>query len=236
MLLYLIRHGDPDYTQDCLTPRGKRQAEAVAHRLANARIDRVYSSTMGRALETAQPTCELLGKECIRVDWAREYSGKVTFPDGEKRTLAQMPGFRILGGGAIDLPYEQAFDVPLLAESGIQSKQEHMIEGARAFLEELGYREENGLFRVLRPSEERIALFCHGNMSHGLLSWMLHIPFQIMWTAFGFTHTGVTVIRFKNEEVGFEPGFTFPHCLTLDDMSHLYAEHLPLQFARADYL
>lgn len=32
MLLYLIRHGDPDYTTDSLTERGIAQAEAVGKR------------------------------------------------------------------------------------------------------------------------------------------------------------------------------------------------------------
>ena len=34
MLLFLIRHGDPIYDPDSLTPLGKKQAEAVAKRLA----------------------------------------------------------------------------------------------------------------------------------------------------------------------------------------------------------
>ena len=29
MLLYFIRHGDPCYHPDCLTPLGLRQAEAI---------------------------------------------------------------------------------------------------------------------------------------------------------------------------------------------------------------
>ena len=27
MLLYIIRHGDPDYENDCLTKKGKKQAD-----------------------------------------------------------------------------------------------------------------------------------------------------------------------------------------------------------------
>ena len=43
MLLFLIRHGDPIYEPDSLTPLGKKQAEALAKRLALYGIDRVFT-------------------------------------------------------------------------------------------------------------------------------------------------------------------------------------------------
>ena len=64
MLLYIIRHGDPDYSTDTLTEKGVLQAEAVGKRLAATGIDKIYSSPMGRARLTAEPTCRLLGLEC----------------------------------------------------------------------------------------------------------------------------------------------------------------------------
>lgn len=63
MLLYIVRHGDPIYETDSLTDRGRRQAEAVGKRLLDAKIDRIFSSPMGRAKETAEPACRLLGIE-----------------------------------------------------------------------------------------------------------------------------------------------------------------------------
>ena len=63
MLLYIVRHGDPDYTTDTLTERGLVQAEAVGKRIFDSKIDRIFSSPMGRAMETADPACRLLGLE-----------------------------------------------------------------------------------------------------------------------------------------------------------------------------
>ena len=63
MLLYIVRHGIPDYTTDTLTPDGEKQAEAVAHRLVPAGIDEIYASPLGRARQTAEPTCRALGLE-----------------------------------------------------------------------------------------------------------------------------------------------------------------------------
>ena len=39
MLLYVIRHGHPDYTTDSLTELGWKQAEAVGKRIAKSKID-----------------------------------------------------------------------------------------------------------------------------------------------------------------------------------------------------
>ena len=61
MLLYIVRHGDPIYETDTLTERGRWQAEAVSKRMQRAGINCVYSSPMGRAVETARPTAEKLG-------------------------------------------------------------------------------------------------------------------------------------------------------------------------------
>ena len=43
MLLYIVRHGDPDYANDTLTERGKLQAEAVGKRIAHAKVDKIFS-------------------------------------------------------------------------------------------------------------------------------------------------------------------------------------------------
>ena len=63
MILYYIRHGDPTYNPDQLTPLGKRQAEAVARRLSQYGLDEIYVSSSNRAQETCRPTCEILKKE-----------------------------------------------------------------------------------------------------------------------------------------------------------------------------
>ena len=72
MILYYIRHGDPIYSPNSLTPLGHRQAEAVAKRLAVYGLDKIYASTSNRAVLTAQPTCELLKMQAEMLDFADE--------------------------------------------------------------------------------------------------------------------------------------------------------------------
>jgi broad specificity phosphatase PhoE len=71
MRFLFIRHGEPDYINDCLTPTGRLQAEAAAKRLAGEGICEIFASPLGRAQETAGYTAEALGlmekKESIPV-------------------------------------------------------------------------------------------------------------------------------------------------------------------------
>ena len=127
--------------------------------------------------------------------------------------------------GAIDLPYDRGFECPGFRESGMKTASERIVAGGRAFLERLGYREDGGVYRILQPSEEKVALFCHTVMGRLWLSHLLHIPVHLMWSGFQVTHTGVTVLEFRNRE----NGVTAPRCLCFSDMSHLYADGLDLR-------
>ncbi|WP_332762174.1 MSMEG_4193 family putative phosphomutase [Pseudarthrobacter sp.] len=86
-LLLLVRHGVTPTTGRVLPGRapglhlsdtGRAQAEKVAERLADLRVDAVYSSPLERAVETAEPTAARAGRnvthddgllECDFGDW-----------------------------------------------------------------------------------------------------------------------------------------------------------------------
>ena len=65
MKIVFVRHGHPDYHEDCLTELGHLQAETAARRLESEGIEEIYSSTRGRALETAQYTAKRIGISTI---------------------------------------------------------------------------------------------------------------------------------------------------------------------------
>lgn len=224
MLLYIIRHGDPIYVTDTLTERGRLQAEAVGKRMVAAGIDRVFSSPMGRAKETAEPTCRLLGLDCTIEDWTHEVGDErlTAYPDGELKSISILQNTVYRENGNVDIPYDRAMEVTGISESKINEAVEYIEREGNAFLEKLGYRYENGVYRILRPNEERVALFCHAVFTRTWLSTLLHIPLHIVTAGFQVTHTGVTVLEFKNNE----NGFTAPKCRCFSDISHLYAEGL----------
>ena len=72
MKLYFIRHGQPIYDPDSLTPLGEEQAKALSKWFLSRPLDRVYASSSNRAVQTSMPTCRLQGKEPILCDWAHE--------------------------------------------------------------------------------------------------------------------------------------------------------------------
>ena len=88
MLLFIVRHGDPIYNPDSLTPKGHLQANALAKRFAVNGLDKIYSSPLIRAQQTAQPTCDILGLPMQIEEWTSESlaaeSFFVTRPDGSR--------------------------------------------------------------------------------------------------------------------------------------------------------
>ena len=227
MFLYIVRHGDPIYETDSLTERGMRQAEAVSKRMAASGINRVFSSPMGRARMTAEPTCRLLGLDCQIEAWAHEIEEErlTPFPDGKLKSVTNVPGFYYREKGMISLPYEQSYSCQGFRDTAMKQATDRIEAGGRDFLERLGYREEEGVYRILRPNDDRVALFCHSAMARAWLSTLLHIPIHLMWAGFEYTHTGVTVLEFPN----YESGVTAPKCLCYSDMSHLFAAGLDMR-------
>ncbi|MBO5060283.1 MAG: histidine phosphatase family protein [Clostridia bacterium] len=226
MLLYIIRHGDPNYETDTLTERGKLQAEAVGKRIFHSKIDRIFSSPMGRAKETAEPACRLLGVEKNIEEWTHEIGDErlTPFPDGIRKSISLVQNTYYRENGNINLSYADTYSCDGIKQSGMNMAMKYIEEHGNEFLERLGYREENGIYRILRKNDEKIALFCHSAFARAWLSILLHIPLHIMWSSFDYTHTGVTVIEFKNND----NGVTAPQCLCFSDVSHLYAEKLDL--------
>ncbi len=222
MLLYLVRHGDPVYATDSLTERGMLQAEAVAKRMAAEKIDELYCSPMGRARLTAEPTCRLLGLDCKIEEWTHEiYPGDLytPFPDGVKKSLTRVQNTYYRENGNIDISYYDSYSCPGFDMSNMKEAVSYIEEHGKEFLQRLGYKEENGIFRILEPNDKKIALFCHGAFTRAWLSVLLHIPIHIVWSGMGITHTGITLIEFKNNE----NGYTAPKCLYISDIGHLYA-------------
>ena len=57
MKLMIIRHGDPNYEIDSLTPTGWKEAEALAVMMENIPVKEYYVSPLGRAREIGRASC-----------------------------------------------------------------------------------------------------------------------------------------------------------------------------------
>ena len=72
MRLIFVRHGEPDYINDCLTENGVIQAKSTAERLKKEPISAIYASPMGRAKQTASYTAEDHGLDINVLDFMHE--------------------------------------------------------------------------------------------------------------------------------------------------------------------
>ena len=93
MRIVFVRHGEPDYAHDCLTPLGELQAKAAAERLREEGIGAIYTSPQGRARQTADAAAEVLGLTPQTLDFMHELhwgsaDGEETYADGHPWHIA----------------------------------------------------------------------------------------------------------------------------------------------------
>lgn len=186
MRLYLIRHAEPAYPRDALTPRGHRQARALARRLERAGIGHVYSSPLQRALETARYTAERLGLDVEVEPWTRELEDW-WIPDeilGE-RPVWQVDAATLRAARDPGPPphLREAFARLRAAGDGFLARHGHVREGPR--------------YRVEGRPEQAIALFCHAGFALTWLADLLAIPLPLLWAGFSLPPGSVTTVVFE---------------------------------------
>lgn len=236
MLLFYVRHGDPCYNPDSLTPLGMRQAESVSKRLALFGIDKVFASTSTRAVQTARPTCELLNLPLTEIESFNE-----DLADQESKKIYEKPN-----GGTLRLwpwthpEYRRIFlskEVRNLGDHWYENPKiscfregyDRIAEATDSWLASLGYHHdvESGTYHVTsKHPNERIALFAHEGIGKFMLSHILDIPFPLYAVNFDMTPSGVTVIELRT----WKEGTTTARMLTLSNDSHLYRDGLPLNY------
>ena len=228
MILYIVRHGEPDYVADSLTPLGRQQAQALVRRFQQSGLDRIYASPMGRARQTAQPTADALGLKIKIEPWMREIWPELalTLPDGRRSFVIDMPADE-LRSPENRRRYQDWYDMPAL--DSIQGRQawERVNRYSDDFLRRLGYRRvSEGVYSAEKPGDGRVAVFCHAGFGITWLAQLLGMPPHLVWPSFYMTHTGVTVLRFESNP----SGLVTPRCLCLSDMSHLFESGLPYSY------
>lgn len=228
MILYIVRHGEPLYGPDILTELGQKQAQALVRRFEKNGLDRIFSSPMGRARQTAQPTADALGLPVKIEPWMREIWPELvlTQPDGRLCFVVDMQA-DILRSPENRDHYNDWYNMPAL--EGIEGEQVwgRVTRYSDDFLLRLGYRRlQDGVYSAEHPNEERVAVFCHAGFGVTWLAHLLGIPPHLAWASFTMTHTGVTVVQFTQTP----SGLVTPRCLCLSDMSHLLDSGLPYSY------
>ena len=95
MEIIIVRHCEPDYSIDSLTPKGWREAELLSDRLSKMDITEIYCSPQGRAKDTASLTLKKIHREAKELEWLREFKGhvKYDFLDQPIRCWDMLPAY-----------------------------------------------------------------------------------------------------------------------------------------------
>lgn len=201
MKIILVRHGHPDYENDCLTPLGHEQAEKAAIRLKDEGIEKIYSSPFGRAYETAMHTAKVLSQDVTKLDFMHEIKwgssdGKEIYREGHPWDTSL---YAIsLGHSLMD---EEWTKTSPFSNNVVFSEVERVAAESDKWFETLGYRREGANYRVIGDNTQRtIALFSHGGSSSALLSHMLNLPFFYLCRAICPDFTAITVLSLSDEK------------------------------------
>lgn len=215
MRMIFVRHGEPDYTHDCLTETGRRQAAAVAERLAEEGITEIYSSPNGRAKETASYTAEKLGLPVTVLPYMHEISwGGADIPEnGHPWTLSDRmidrEGFEFYERNWRDHPYFKE-NAALMYFDAISGQIDDLILT-------LGYRHEGSRFLCEAGDDRTVALFSHGGSGGCVLAHLLSLPFPYVTSVMPYGFTSVTILDFPAC-----PGeYVHPRLALFNDMAHL---------------
>jgi len=226
MKIILIRHGDPDYANDCLTDKGKREAVLLSERVAKWKITDIYCSPLGRAVETASYSLEKIKREAITCDWLKEFFFPVTDPVSGRFGVPWdfVPSFR-----TNELSFYDRYawlDSPVMQEApDIKDKYFEVCNELDKVIAKYGYVRDGGFYRVpgkkevfiketaapgsiyapfhFDEDEDIIVMFCHLGIISVLLSHLLGIPFPLLPHSFYLAPTSVTILgteeRWSNE-------------------------------------
>lgn len=240
MRLIFIRHGDPDYANDNLTEKGKREVALLTERVCKWKnITAFYSSPLGRALATGAPALKRLDRKAEVKDWLQEFPTWHESKQGQKeRTWDVVP--------EVLCSHKEFFDKDEWCKNDymgdmIQKRYKEVCDGIDNLLKEYGYeRNTKGFYNVSTPipnhnwnepidnyhlksikddypEETTLVFFCHLGVMFTIISHLIGISPMQLWHGFYVSPTSVTVL---NSEERFE-GQAWFRVERLGDTKHL---------------
>ncbi len=199
MRLIFVRHGHPDYEHDCLTPLGHLQAEATAERLADEPICTVYTSSCGRAVETARHIAAKHGLDIEPpFDFMREFHW------GMPETTYGGSPYRMADAMIADnqslLSPNWKQEMPFCEGSRLLNQFPAAEAGFDRFLSGLGFEREGNFYRVRRQNDDTVVMTSHGTISTVILSYLFNLPFPFLCQTLIPDYTAITVVQFSGEK------------------------------------
>lgn len=228
MRILIIRHGDPDYEHDSLTPKGWKEAEYLSERISKMDIAAFYVSPLGRARDTASLTLKKMNRTATECQWLREFAPTIQRPDVTDRRMISWDWLpqdwtKEEDFYRRDLWYTQS----AMLEGKVKNEYDWVITNFDALLAKHGYVRSGENYHVEKASNDTLAFFCHFGLECVLLSHLMNVSPMILWHHTCAAPTSVTTIYTEERR----KGTAIFRVAGFGDISHLYANHEEPAFA-----
>lgn len=218
MKLILVRHGDPNYKDNCLTPLGHIQAEAVAPKIAALSPTALYTSSYGRAVETAQHTADYLQMPVTVLDFMHEISsGFPDLPQEERLRYSPWLSTKAMLDAGEDITHYDFSEHFAWKGTRFEESYARVTRGFDAWVRELGYEREKTYYRCTRKNDDNLVIFAHGGSISCLLAHFTGLTPQFICGYVHLSCTGITVLRFEGEE----GAIVTPNIRKINEDSHI---------------
>lgn len=199
MRIIFVRHGHPDYEKDCLTDLGHLQAEACAKRLSEEKITKFFSSSCGRAYETAEHIAAPLKMEIEKCDFMREIQwgskdGDQIFKDGHPWYVAD----DMVSNGQDLMDEDWEHKEPFI-KNKVTDYVQNVIRGFDRWLASLGYERDGLYYRVHNGNPDTVLMASHGGSSSAVLSRLFNLNFPFICASLKPDFTSVTIVSLEGE-------------------------------------
>ena len=218
MKLLIVRHGDPDYSVDSLTPAGWREAELLVPRLSKLDVKAFYVSPLGRARDTASLTLKAMGREAEICPWLEEFKTGVRKPYEDRINVAWdwLPEVWTAEPRFYDRK-DWMYVEPVRAVD-MEGKWKWVTESFDALLAKHGYVREGDLYRAEQPNEDTIVFFCQFGLECVLLAHLMNVSPMVLWHGTCAAPSSVTTVVTEERR----KGVASFRMSSFGDISHLY--------------
>lgn len=227
MKIIIVRHGEPDYSIDSLTSKGWREAEYLAERLAQIPVKAYYTSPLGRAMDTAAPTLQRVGRTAEILPWLREFDAMVykpNVPQKETTIWDWLP--QDWTADERFFCHDQWWQNPVMEAGEAKQKFAQVTGQLDELLATHGYERQGYYYHAAEASNDTIVLFCHFAVSCVILSHLLNVSPMILWHGFCAAPSSVTTVVTEERR----EGIACWRVLAFGDTSHLYHHGEPPSF------
>lgn len=216
MRLIFIRHGDPDYVNDDLTEKGKREVALLTERICKWKnVTAFYTSPLGRAKATGKPALEKLNREATICPWLKEFNAA---------RWDLMPDFYFSNSDFFNKDKWQNTD--FMVEKNTPADYQEVCNGIDSLLAEYGYvRNEKGFYDVKAPvpnrnwkepipgyhlksvkedypEEKTLVFFCHLGIMFTIISHLVGVSPMQLWQGFYVAPTSITILNSEERKSG----------------------------------